>query len=145
MSIPSGTKLVPYDIVAPLGGMGEEYRGRDPRLGRQVAIKVLHASVSADPDRVARFQQEARAAGALNRPNILVVYDVGTHGSNPYLVTELLEGETLRQQLDRGALPVRKALEYGVQIAKGLSAAQAKGIVHRDLTRENLFVTAFPR
>lgn len=143
MSLAAGTKLGPYEIVAPLGagGMGEVYRGRDPRLARAVAVKVLPENIATDADRVSRFQQEARAAGALNHPNILVVYDVGTHGSNPYLVTELLEGETLRQQLDRGALPVRKALDYGVQIAKGLSAAHGKGIVHRDLKPENLFVT----
>lgn len=142
MSLAAGTKLGPYEIVAPLaaGGMGEVYRGRDPRLGRAVAVKVLPEGAATDSDRLSRFQHEARAAGALNHPNILAVYDVGTHGSNPYLVTELLEGETLRQQLERGALPVRKAMDYGVQIAKGLSAAHHKGIVHRDLKPENLFV-----
>jgi len=98
MSLAAGTKLGPYEIVAPLGagGMGEVYRGRDPRLARAVAIKVLPENIATDGDRLSRFQQEARAAGALNHPNILVVYDVGTHGSNPYLVTELIEGETLR-------------------------------------------------
>jgi len=143
MSLAAGTKLGPYEIVAPLGagGMGEVYRGRDPRLGRAVAIKVLSGSMATASDRLSRFQQEARAASALNHPNILVVYDVDTHGSKPYLVMELLEGETLRQHLHRGALPVRKAVDYGVQIAKGLSAAHGKGIVHRDLKPENLFVT----
>jgi len=144
MSLGAGTKLGPYEIVASLGagGMGEVYRARDPRLGRAVAIKVLPESMATDSDRLARFQHEARAAGALNHPNVLVVYDVGTHGSNPYLVTELLEGETLRQLLERGALPLRKAMDYGVQIAQGLSAAHGQGIVHRDLKPENLFVTA---
>jgi len=143
MSLHAGTKLGPYEIIAPLGagGMGEVYCGRDPRLGRAVAIKVLPESVAVDSDRLSRFQQEARAASALNHPNILVVYDVGTHGSNPYIVTELLEGETLRQQLDHGALSVRKAIDYGVQIARGLSAAHGKGIVHRDLKPENLFIS----
>jgi eukaryotic-like serine/threonine-protein kinase len=143
MSLAAGTKLGPYEIIAPLGagGMGEVYRGRDPRLGRAVAIKVLPESMATDSDRLSRFQQEARTAGALNHPNIIVVYDVGAHGSNPYLVTELLEGETLRQQLQRGALPLRKAVDYGVQLAQGLSAAHGKGIVHRDLKPENLFIT----
>jgi serine/threonine protein kinase len=117
--------------------MGEVYRARDTRLGRLVAIKVLPETVSADSERLQRFQLEARAAGMLNHPNILVVFDVGTAGKNPYVVAELLEGETLRHQIARGPLPVRKALDYGVQIAKGLAAAHAKGIVHRDLKPEN--------
>ena len=142
MALTTGTKLGPYEIVAPLGagGMGEVYRGRDPRLGRAVAIKVLPAAMLADGDRLHRFQQEARAAGMLNHPNILVVYDVGSSGTNPYLVSELLEGETLRQALSRGLLPFRKVIDYAVQVAKGLSAAHAKGIVHRDLKPENLFI-----
>ena len=121
--------------------MGEVYRARDTRLGREVAVKVLPAAYSADPGRMRRFEQEARAAGMLNHPNILVVYDVGTHDDSPYLVTELLEGQTLRQRLQEGDIPQRKALEYAQQIARGLAAAHERGITHRDLKPENLFVT----
>src|SRR6266581_6395339 len=110
----TGTKLGPYEIVAPLGagGMGEVYRARDTRLGREVAIKVLPESFSKDPDRLRRFEQEARAAGSINHPNILAIYDVGTHEGSPYVVSELLEGESLRERLRTGALPARKAVEY---------------------------------
>ncbi|SRR5579871_1041453 len=134
-----GTKLGPYEIVAPLGagGMGEVYRARDTRLGREVAIKVLPASFTENTDRLRRFEQEARTTGMLNHPNILAVYDVGTHEGAPYLVTELLEGKTLREELP---IPRRKALDYGKQIATGLAAAHAKGVTHRDLKPENLFV-----
>ncbi len=118
--------------------MGEVYRALDPRLGREVAIKVLAASTN--PDRVARFEQEARAAGGLNHPNIVVVYDVGQHLGLPYVVTELLTGETLRARLRRGAVPARKAVDYAAQVAEGLAAAHARGIVHRDLKPENLFL-----
>jgi Tol biopolymer transport system component len=130
--------------VAPLGsgGMGEVYRARDARLGRDVAVKVLPLSFASDPERLARFETEARAAGQLNDPNVLVVYDVGAHDGAPYLVTELLEGESLRERLAEGALPLRKALDLAVQIVRGLAAAHARGIVHRDLKPENLFVTA---
>ncbi len=121
--------------------MGEVYRAKDPRLGRDVAIKVLPASFSADPDRLRRFEQEARAAGILNHPNITAVHDIGTHDGAPYVVTELLEGETLRGALSGGRLSPRKAIDYALQIAHGLSAAHEKGIVHRDLKPENLFVT----
>src|SRR5262252_6916278 len=121
--------------------MGEVYRGRDPRLGRDVAIKVLPASFSKDPDRLKRFEQEARAAGVLNHPNITIVYDIGTHDGAPYVVQELLEGETLRSELAAGRFSSRKAIDYGTQIAHGLAAAHDKGIVHRDLKPENLFVT----
>jgi Tol biopolymer transport system component len=121
--------------------MGEVYRARDPRLGRDVAIKVLPASLSQDADRLRRFEQEARAAGALNHPNITAVYDIGSAEGSPYIVTELLEGETLRGRLSAGTLPPRKAIDYAVQIARGLAAAHEKGIVHRDLKPENLFVT----
>jgi hypothetical protein len=121
--------------------MGEVYRARDERLKRDVAIKVLPASLSQDPDRLKRFEQEAQAAGVLNHPNITAVYDLGSHEGSPYIVTELLEGETLRSRLAAGPLPVRKAIDYAIQIAKGLSAAHEKGIVHRDLKPENLFVT----
>jgi serine/threonine-protein kinase len=122
--------------------MGEVYRARDPRLGREVAIKILPKDFSADPERLRRFEQEARAASALNHPNILTIFDVGTNGEVPYVVSELLEGETLRQRLAGAALPARKAMEYASQIAEGLAAAQEKGIVHRDLKPENLFVMA---
>ena len=143
MALSSGTKLGPYEIIAPLGagGMGEVYRARDPQLGRDVAIKVLPSSLSRDPDRLRRFEQEARAAAALNHPNILAVYQLGTHEGSPYLVAELLEGSTLRDQLLRGPLPIRKAVEYGIQTARGLAAAHEKGIAHRDLKPENLFLT----
>jgi len=121
--------------------MGEVYRGRDPRLGRDVAIKVLPANASSDPGRLQRFEQEARAAAALNHPNILAVYDVGVHDGAPYIVSELLEGQTLRECLSNGPIPVRTALDYAVQIAHGLAAAHEKGIVHRDLKPDNVFVT----
>ena len=121
--------------------MGEVYRARDPRLGRDVAIKVLPTAFSADVDRLRRFEQEARAAAALNHPNILAVYDIGTHAGAPFIVSELLEGETLRERLNSGAVPVRKAIEQALQIARGLQAAHDKGITHRDLKPENIFVT----
>ncbi len=143
MALFAGARLGPYEILAALGagGMGEVYRARDPRLGREVAIKVLPASFSRDPDRLKRFEQEARAAGVLNHPNIMAVYDIGTHEGAPYVVMELLEGETLRGRIAVGPLPQRKAIEYAVQIAHGLAAVHGKGIVHRDLKPENLFVT----
>ena len=121
--------------------MGEVYRAHDPRLGRDVAIKVLPAAFSADPERLRRFEQEARAAAALNHPNILVVHDVGTEGGTTFVVSELLEGKTLRDALQHGALAVRRAIDYAVQIALGLAAAHEQGIVHRDLKPENLFTT----
>ena len=136
----SGTKVGPYEIVSPLGagGMGEVYRARDTRLGRDVAIKVLPPAFAADTERMRRFEQEARAVGMLNHPNILAVYDLGTHEGSPYLVTELLEGETLREA---GALPQRKALDYAQQLARGLAAAHEKNITHRDMKPENIFIT----
>lgn len=139
----AGTRLGPYDIVAPLGagGMGEVYRASDPRLGREVAIKVLPAAVSSDPERLARFEQEARATAALNHPNILAVHDIGNADGIVYVVSELLEGETLRDALAHGALATRLAADYAVQIAHGLAAAHDKEIVHRDLKPENVFVT----
>jgi eukaryotic-like serine/threonine-protein kinase len=132
-----------YEVLALIGagGMGEVYRARDMRLNRDVAIKVLPGFSSPEPDRLRRFEQEARAAAALNHPNILAVYQMGVYEDAPYLVSELLEGETLRERLKRGALPLRKVIDYGVQIAKGLAAAHEKGIVHRDLKPENLFLT----
>jgi len=143
MTLAPGTRLGAYEIQSPLGagGMGEVYRARDTTLGRDVAIKMLPAFLSHEPDRLRRFEQEARAAAALNHPNILAVYQMGTYKDSPYLVSELLEGRTLREQLMRGMMPVRKATEYGVQIAHGLAAAHDKGIVHRDLKPENLFIT----
>ena len=121
--------------------MGEVYRARDPKLGRDVAIKVLPAAFSTDAERLRRFEQEAQAAGTLNHPNILSVYDVATHDGSLYVVSELLEGETLRERLNGAALPPRKAIDYALQIAHGLAAAHEKGIVHRDLKPENLFIT----
>ena len=143
MALTSGTKLGPYEIVSPLGagGMGEVYRARDTRLGRDVALKILPESFARDSDRLHRFEQEARAVAALNHPNILAIFDTGQNNGAPFLVSELLEGETLRELLDGGALPQRKTLDYGVQIAQGLAAAHEKGIVHRDLKPENIFVT----
>ena len=150
MSLAPGARRGPYEIVAPLGagGMGEVYRARDARLGRDVAIKVLPAGLSVTPERLQRFEQEARAVAALNHPNILALYDIGTDAGAPYLVTELLEGLTLRARLAQegkngtsGLLPVRKAVEYAVQVVHGLAAAHEKGIVHRDLKPENIFVT----
>src|SRR6266496_144767 len=142
MSLTSGTKLGPYEIQSPLGagGMGEVYRARDTRLGRDVAVKILPESFAKESDRLNRFEQEARAVAALNHPNILSVFDTGQNNGTPFLVSELLEGETLRTVLDRGALSQRKAIDYGVQIAQGLAAAHEKGIVHRDLKPENIFV-----
>ena len=142
-----GARLGPYRIVASIGagGMGEVYRAHDARLGRDVAVKVLPAAVADDPDRLHRFEREARAAAALNHPNILAVHDVGTDGGVAYLVTELLEGRTLRAELGAVALPplpIARVVDYAVQIAEGLAAAHARGIVHRDLKPENLFVTA---
>jgi eukaryotic-like serine/threonine-protein kinase len=143
MNLTSGSKLGPYEIVAPLGagGMGEVYRARDSRLKREVAIKVLPPALSQDADRLRRFEQEALATAALNHPNILAVFDVGTHEDAPYVVSELLEGETLRDRLRGGSITVRKTLDYALQIAHGLAAAHEKGIIHRDLKPENLFVT----
>jgi eukaryotic-like serine/threonine-protein kinase len=143
MAIGTGTPMGRYEIRSLLGagGMGEVYRARDPKLNRDVAIKVLPAAFSADPERLRRFEQEAQAAGALNHPNILAIYDVATHDGAPYVVSELLEGETLRERLRGAALPARKALDYALQITRGLAAAHEKGIVHRDLKPENLFLT----
>lgn len=137
-----GDKLGPYEITGAIGagGMGEVYRARDQRLGRQVALKILPPAFSTDPDRVLRFEQEGRAAAAINHPNVVAIYDAGSDGGVFYVATELLEGETLRARLNGSPLPVRKAIEYAIQIARGLAAAHAKGIVHRDLKPENLFV-----
>src|SRR6202008_3917789 len=143
MPLGPGAKLDGYEIHALLGagGMGEVYRARDSALKREVAIKVLPSLVSRNPDRLRRFEQEAQAAAALDHPNILAVHQFGVFQGAPYLVSELLVGESLRQTLQRGPLPVRKAVDYAIQIAHGLAAAHEKGIVHRDLKPENLFVT----
>ncbi len=143
MPLTIGSRLGPYEILATLGagGMGEVYRARDPRIGREVAIKVLPRALSADADHLRRFEQEARATGTLNHPNLLVVFDFGTHEEGPFIVSELLDGSTLREVLGAGRLPLRKVLDYAVQIANGLSAAHEKGVVHRDLKPENIFIT----
>ncbi|HVO79579.1 MAG TPA: protein kinase [Terriglobales bacterium] len=143
MPLNPGSKLGPYEIIAPLaaGGMGEVYRGRDTRLHREIALKVLPESFSADRDRLRRFEQEARAVAALNHPNILVLYDIGEHAGTHYIVSELLEGATLRDKLNAGAIGTRRALEYALQLAHGLAAAHEKGVVHRDLKPENIFIT----
>jgi len=143
MALPAGTKIGPYEIVSPLGagGMGEVYRAKDTRLGRDVAIKVLPEGLARDVERLRRFETEARAVAALNHPNILSIHDIGTLEGAPYLVSECLEGHSLRQELSGGAVPLRRAVEYGTQIAQGLAAAHDKGIVHRDLKPENIFVT----
>jgi eukaryotic-like serine/threonine-protein kinase len=143
MPLAAGARLGHYEIVSPLGagGMGEVYRALDTRLGREVAVKVLPAQLSADGDRLRRFEQEARATSALTHPHILSIFDVGTHEGMPYIVSELLEGETLREAMGGRAVPPRKALDWAVQLAHALAAAHDKGIVHRDLKPENLFVT----
>ncbi|HTS34478.1 MAG TPA: protein kinase [Candidatus Solibacter sp.] len=142
MALTAGTKLGPYEIQSPLGvgGMGEVYRARDSRLNRDVAIKILPAAFSRDPERLQRFAQESRAAAALNHPNILSIYDIGEAQGSPYIVSELLVGETLRDRVRTGSLSSRKAVDFAHQICKGLAAAHEKGIVHRDLKPENLFI-----
>ena len=121
--------------------MGEVYRARDSRLNREVAVKVLPPAFARDADRLSRFQQEAQAVASLSHPNIMAVHDFGDYEGSPYIVSELLEGETLRDRLRSGALPMRKATDFAEQIARGLAAAHEKGIVHRDLKPENIFVT----
>ena len=143
MAFAPGSRLGTYEIVGAIGagGMGEVYRAHDPRLRRDVAIKVVSPIFAADADRLRRFEQEARAAAALNHPNLLAIYELGTHDNAPYIVSELLEGASLREVLERGAIPVRTVVAYAAQIATGLAAAHEKGIVHRDLKPENIFVT----
>ncbi|HTS38600.1 MAG TPA: protein kinase [Candidatus Solibacter sp.] len=143
MGLSAGSKVGPYEILSLLGagGMGEVYRARDSALGRDVAVKILPTAFSADADRLRRFKQEAQAAAALNHPNILTIYHIGEQDGAPYIASELLEGESLRQRLQAGPLPVRKAVDYAIQMARGLAAAHDKGIVHRDLKPENIFLT----
>src|SRR3974390_827456 len=143
MPLNVGSRLGPFEILAPLGagGMGEVYRARDTSLKRDVAIKVLPASYSLDPARLSRFQLEAEAAAALNHPNILSIFHIGQQDGSPYIVSELLEGEPLRSRLRRGPMPLREALETAVEVTQGLAAAHEKGITHRDLKPENLFLT----
>ncbi len=143
MPLACGTKIGPYEVQSPLGagGMGEVYRARDSRLDRIVALKILPSSFASDPDRLRRFEQEARSVAALSHPNILSVHDIGTQDGTPFMVCELLEGETLRERLQGAALSSRRAIEYATPIAHGLAAAHEKGIIHRDLKPENIFIT----
>jgi len=144
MPLSTGDKLGPYEIVAPIGagGMGEVYRARDPRLGRDVALKILPADVAGDISRRQRFELEARAVAALNHPNVVAVYDVAFEDRAAFMVSELVEGETLRAVIQRGPLAWRKAIDIAVQIADGLAAAHAANIAHRDLKPENIMLTA---
>jgi serine/threonine protein kinase len=143
MPLNAGDRLGPYEILNLIGagGMGEVYRARDPRLGRFVAIKVLPATYAAEPDRLRRFEQEARAASALSHPAILTIHDVGHDQGIAYLVSELLEGDSLRHLVSEGPIPTRKAIDFARQIARGLAAAHQAGIIHRDLKPENVFAT----
>ena len=144
MPLAPGTRLGPYEILAPIGagGMGEVYKARDARLDRTVAIKILPSEMASDPERRRRFEQEARSVAALNHPNIVAIYDVGAQDNNVFLVQELIDGEPLRMLIDRGELPLRKAITLAGQIADAISAAHQAGIVHRDLKPENIMVTA---
>src|SRR5512144_9867 len=143
MTLPAGTRVGPYEIVEPLGfgGMGEVYRARDPRLGREIALKVLPEQVSADADRLARFEREARSASALNHPHIVAVYDVGRADSLSYIAMELVEGRTLRELVASGPLPAKRAVAIAAQAADALAKAHSAGIVHRDLKPENVMVS----
>jgi serine/threonine protein kinase len=140
MTLAAGTRLGPYEILDQVGsgGMGEVYRARDPRLGRDVAVKVISTDGPPSTERLRRFEDEARAVASLSHPNVLTVFDVGARDGMPYVVFELLEGETLRERLRRGALPLRAAVETAVQACRGLQAAHGRGILHRDLKPENL-------
>src|SRR5881394_3017297 len=139
----AGTLLGPYKIVAPIGagGMGEVYRAQDTRLERDVAVKVLSGTLVNDAEALRRFEQEARAAGMLNHPNILAIYDIGVEGEQRYIVSELLEGQSLRARIREGPIPARRALDYAAQLARGIAAAHERGIIHRDLKPENVFIT----
>src|SRR6202165_2600544 len=143
MTLSAGTHLGPYEIQAPLGagGMGEVYRARDTRLGRQVAIKVLPSQLSADRERLKRFEKEARSASSLNHPNIVTIHEIGRHEAISWIAMELVDGTTLRQRVSGGALSTKQVLAIGAQVADGLAKAHAAGIVHRDLKPENVMVT----
>src|SRR6266496_2399493 len=143
MTLAAGSRLGPYEVLSPLGagGMGEVWKARDTRLGREVAIKVLPAEVASDPSRLKRFEKEARSASALNHPNIVTVYDIGASDSVSYIAMELVAGKTLRELLFSGSLPVKRLLQVAAQIADGLARAHEAGIVHRDLKPENVMVT----
>jgi eukaryotic-like serine/threonine-protein kinase len=143
MTISAGTRIGPFEVVTLLGagGMGSVYRAHDSRLHRDVAIKVLQPAFAGDPDRLQRFEREALAVARLAHANILAIHDIGTHDGSPFLVTELLEGMTLRDKMNGRPQPVARVVDYGVQIARGLAAAHEHGIVHRDIKPENLFVT----
>src|SRR5438874_4108226 len=143
MTVSIGSRLGPYEITARIGagGMGEVFRARDTRIGRAVAVKVLPAVLASNADRLQRFEIESRAAGTLNHPNLVTIYDVGTHEGTPYIVMELVDGETLRDKLRDGRLSPRTTIDYASQIAAGLAAAHEKGIVHPDLKPNNVFVT----
>jgi hypothetical protein len=144
MQLRPGLQVGPYQVLSVLGagGMAEVYRARDTRLGREVALKVVNSALATDPELVQRFEQEARVAGALRHPNLVAVYDVGRHDGVPYFVTELLEGESLRHRLTRGRVPFTTALEWGIQLARGLAAAHARGVIHRDVKPDNVFVSS---
>jgi serine/threonine protein kinase len=143
VALPTGFRLGPYEILEPLGagGMGEVYRARDTRLEREVAVKVLPETLVSDPQALARFDREAKLVAALSHPNILAIHDVGRDNGVSYAVTELLEGETLRERMSGAALPLRKAVDCARQMARGLAAAHARGVIHRDLKPDNVFVT----
>src|SRR5450755_2170504 len=143
MALTPGSRLGPYEILSPIGagGMGEVYRARDPRLGREVALKVLPEELSADKDRLSRFEQEARSASALNHPNIITIYEIGQVEHVSYIAMELVDGKTLRELSASDPLPVRRAIGIAVQVAEGLAKAHSAGIVHRDLKPENVMVS----
>src|SRR5262245_18962045 len=143
MALTSGTRLGPYEVLSPLGagGMGEVYRARDVKLGRDVAIKVLPADLASDPSRLKRFAKDARSASSLNHPSIVTIYEIGQADSVNYIAMELVEGKTLRELVAAGSLPIRKLLQVGTQMAEGLARAHEAGIVHRDLKPENVMVT----
>ena len=143
MALQAGQRLGSFEVLAPLGagGMGEVYRARDTRLGREVALKVLPESLASDKGRLARFEQEARAASALNHPNIVTIYEIGRDGETTFVAMELIEGKTLRETVFSGAMPVRKALGVAAQVSEGLAKAHGAGIVHRDLKPENVMVS----
>ena len=144
MSLNPGTQLGVYEVIAKIGegGMGEVYRARDARLDREVAVKILPETLVADPKALLRFKQEAKAVAALSHPNIIAIHDVGEASGLSYVVLELLEGETLQAALERGPLPLRKAIDYAGQLAHGLAAAHDRSVVHRDLKPANVFLTA---